>query len=206
MEPTLDQVAEAHADEADLHAAVVQLIEEGLDLGNEDVIGRGIGNACLEGTGIEVGVAHLDSDAGCELAPAPKLVGEVLGHGDEDAFQLFDVGGVLGEGAFGGDGFALVEGDDRAGVDAVGLAPNGGAVLAEDLLHQFDGHFLDGLDALDPEVAQRLVGLGADHGDFANGEGREEGAFSAVVDFEGAGGFGLSGGHLADGFAGAHAE
>ena len=47
LEPAFDQVAEAHADEADLHAAVVQLIEEGLDLGNEDVIGRGIGNARL---------------------------------------------------------------------------------------------------------------------------------------------------------------
>ena len=55
-------------------------------------------------------------------------------------------------------------------------------VLAEDLLHQFDGHFLNGLDALDPEVAQRLVGLGADRRNFANGEGGEEGALSAVVD------------------------
>ena len=40
LESTFDQVAEAHADEADLHAAVVQLIDEGFDLGNEDVIGR----------------------------------------------------------------------------------------------------------------------------------------------------------------------
>ena len=88
----------------------------------------------------------------------------------------------------------------------MGFAPNGGAVLAQYLLHQLDGHFLNGVNAFDAEVAEGLVGARADLGNFADGEGREEGAFGAVIDLERARGFGLAGGDLAHRFAGAHAK
>ena len=86
------------------------------------------------------------------------------------------------------------------------LSPNGSSVLSQDLFHQFDGHFLNGLDALDSEVAEGVVGLGADLGDFAYREWREKWLFASVFDLQSSRGFGLTGCHLAYRLAGAHAK
>ena len=101
LKPALNEVAVAHADEADLDAAVVELFEECFHLGDEHVIGRSVRNAGLEGARVEVRVPDFDGDTGGEFASAAQLVGEVFRHGDEDTAEFFDIGGVLREGALG---------------------------------------------------------------------------------------------------------
>ena len=134
------------------------------------------------------------------------MVGEVFGHGHEDAAQFFDIRGVFCKGALGGDGFALVERDDRTGVDAVCLSPDGRAVLAQHLFHQFDGHFLNRVNAFYTKVAKGVVSVGAHLRNLPYRKWREKRPLRPTLDLQRTQGFGLTRGYFAHRFTGAHSE
>ena len=192
------QVAEAHPDEPHALAPVVQPGEELVHHGQQQVVAGGVADALLAGVRVEVGVAHLDGDAAGELPPAAQLEGERFGHGGEEAPQLGHVDGVALEGALGADALAFMPGDHRAVVDAVGLAPQHRAVLAQQPLHQVDGHLLQGMDPHHAHAAQQVRGLAAHAGDAFDGHGGQEGLLGAEGHLQFTQALlGLAGGHLA---------
>ena len=109
------------------------------------------------------------------------------------------VGGVFAKGALCRNGLSLAGGHDRRGVFTLGFAPDDAAGFAEHALHHVDGHFLQGGDAANAEVAQCLVGLFADHGDFADAQRRQKWALCAVLYADGIVGLGFAGGDFGDG-------
>ena len=100
---TGDEVAEADTDEAEEHAALVCAAEEFFGDGDEDVVEGGVGDALLDGVGVEVGVAYFDGDAGGEFLFFPEGEGDFFDHVDEEVIDGVDVGGVVVEGGFGAD-------------------------------------------------------------------------------------------------------
>ena len=202
----IDEVAEAHADESHHHAFLVEFVEEVFAVADEDGVHGGVGDAGLHGVGIEVGVADLDGDASGEFVFAAQLEAQFFAHADEDVAQRGDVDGILLKSLFGRDGFVFGIGDDGAVVDAIGFFPDDAAVFAEDLFEEFARHFLERVDAEDTHVAEELVGLIADHGDFFDGQRREEWFFRAGGYFFLAVGFGFAGADLGDGLVGRQGE
>lgn len=71
---------------------------------------------------------------------------------------------------------------------------------------EFARHFLECVDAEDAHVAEELVGLDADHGDFFDGQRCEEWFFRARGYFFLSVGLGFAGAYLGDGLVGRQGE
>src|SRR5690606_5330201 len=194
------QVAEADAHQADPLSAVVQGAEELVYHGQDDVVARGVADAQLARVGVHVGVADLHGDAAGELLAFAQLVGEVFGHGGEQAAQFHQVDGVALESAFGADALPLVPRDHRAVVDTVRFAPQHRSVITEQALHEADRQLLHGLYAGHAHAAQQVRRFAAHAGDGLDGHRREEGLFGTALHLALAVGLGGIGGHFAHRF------
>lgn len=71
------------------------------------MVGRTIRNSLLLRIGLEVGVPDLKGHTGGQLIPTAQLIDQILSHGNNDAFQFFDIGGVAVESTLGRDGFTF---------------------------------------------------------------------------------------------------
>ncbi len=79
------QMAEPDAHQTHQQPPVVKGIEKLQDFGDQNVVGTGIRNVQLFGIGVEIGIPDLHHDTGRELFAPPQLIGQIFGHGDQDA-------------------------------------------------------------------------------------------------------------------------
>ena len=128
------QSAHPHAYQPDEHAPLPETAEEALRFADEHMIECGIGYALLQRVRVEVGIAYAYRDARGQLLLAAQLIGQLLGHADDQLAEHHRVGGVAVKGVLGADRLLLGVADDRRVVYAVGFLPYLRTVLAHERL------------------------------------------------------------------------
>src|SRR5690606_42143593 len=103
-----DDMAVVHPHQTDEHTSLVEAFKKLLYLGDENMVGAGIGYPPLLGMGLEITVAYLHADTARHFIGTPQLIGQVLGHGHQGGPQFDHIDGVPSGGALIGYGLALV--------------------------------------------------------------------------------------------------
>ncbi len=125
------QFAEAHSDEANEHAAGVQSCEKLLSSLDYNLVEPGIGDAFLHGVGVEIGIADFYGDTSRQFFLFAQLKSNLFNHGDQTAVEVFYIGSILVESAFGADALLLPIRMYRCVIDSVGFLPDNYAILAQ---------------------------------------------------------------------------
>ena len=95
------------------------------------VIRSAVRYSSLQSVCLEIAVTDFEGHAGCEFIAPSELVDEVFCHSQDNTVELVHVSSVAIEGALSGNGLSLLEGHDRAVINAIGLFPHHDAAFLD---------------------------------------------------------------------------
>ena len=171
---SVHEVAEAHPDEADHHAPVIEPVEDAVDGLLNQMVEGGVRDALLPIVRVEVGIANLHRHAACQLALGAQVESEALNHPRQALPDRCHIDGILLEGALLTDRLSFLVGTHGGIILTVGLFPYHEARLAEGLLEGHGRQVSQGADGLHPHRAEQQAGLLPHHGNLAYRQRVEE--------------------------------
>ena len=89
------QVAESQADQAQAHPSLIELFEEVVGDGFEDVVEGSVGNALLAAVCVEIRITDLDAHAGGQFFFIAELEGQLLRHPAQHSPQHFHIADIF---------------------------------------------------------------------------------------------------------------